>query len=190
TAPLAGLTAVFIFAAQMLNFPVAAGTSGHLLGGALAAILVGPWAGMLVVTVVLTVQALLFADGGLTALGVNVLNMAIVTAVVGWVIFRAGVRFARSAKGAALVAGVAAFVSVPAAALAFVAEYAIGGTAPVSLAAVAAAMGGVHVLIGIGEGIITGLVVGAVLASRPDIVVGVRGTKLAHPVPQAEAVPA
>lgn len=187
-APLAGLTAVFIFAAQMINFPVAAGTSGHLLGGALAAILVGPWAGMLVVTIVLGVQALLFADGGLTALGINVLNMAVVTAVVGWLVFRLGVRFVKTPKGAALVAGVAGFLSVPAAALAFVGEYAIGGTAPVSLTAVAAAMGGVHVLIGIGEGIITGMVVGAVLAARPDIVAGVRGTSLARPVRQSEAV--
>jgi cobalt/nickel transport system permease protein len=189
TAPLAGLTAVFIFAAQMLNFPVAAGTSGHLLGGALAAILVGPWVAMLVVTVVLTVQALLFADGGLSALGINILNMAVVTAVVGWLVFRLGVRFVKSAEGAAVLAGVAAFVSVPASAMAFVAEYALGGTAPVSLSAVAAAMGGVHVLIGIGEGIITGLVVAAVLASRPDIVAGVRGTPLASPRIR-EAVPA
>lgn len=188
TAPLAGLTAVFIFAAQMLNFPVAAGTSGHLLGGALAAILVGPWVAMLVVTVVLTVQALLFADGGLTALGINIINMAIVTAVVGWFVFRVGVRFVKTPKGAAIVAGVAGFVTVPASALAFVAEYAIGGTVPVSLAAVAAAMGGVHVLIGIGEGIITGLVVAAVLASRPDIVAGVRGTQLALPTPRREEV--
>lgn len=187
-APLAGLTAVFVFAAQMINFPVAAGTSGHLLGGALAAILVGPWAGMLVVTVVLVVQALMFADGGLTALGINVLNMAIVTAVVGWLVFRLGVRFVKTPKGAAVIAGVAGFLSVPAAALAFVAEYAIGGTAPVSLTAVAAAMGGVHVLIGIGEGIITGLVVAAVLAARPDIIAGVRGTALAQPVRQSEAV--
>ncbi len=188
TAPLAGLTAVFIFAAQMLNFPVGAGTSGHLLGGALAAILVGPWVAILVVTVVLTVQALLFADGGLTALGINVLNMAIVTVVVGWLVFRLGVRFVKTPKGAAIVAGVAGFVTVPASAMAFVGEYAMGGTAPVSLAAVAAAMGGVHVLIGIGEGIITGLVVAAVLASRPDIVAGVRGTPLAQPVAKPEAV--
>ena len=103
TAPLAGLTAVFIFAAQMINFPVASGTSGHLLGGALAAVLVGPWVGMLVVTVVLVVQALLFADGGLTALGANVLNMAIVATVVGWVVFRLGIRFVRSRSGAAVV---------------------------------------------------------------------------------------
>jgi cobalt/nickel transport system permease protein len=190
TAPLAGLTAVFIFAAQMINFPVAAGTSGHLLGGALAAILVGPWAGMLVITVVLVVQALLFADGGLTAIGINVLNMGIVTVVVGWLVFRLGVRFVRSVKGAAIVAGAAAFISVPVSAMAFVVEYALGGTAPVSLTAVAAAMGGVHVLIGIGEGIITGLVVAAVLAARPDIVAGVAGTPLAQPVARPEVVPA
>ena len=83
SAPLAGLTAAFIFAVQMLNFPVAAGTSGHLLGGALAAILIGPYAGALAVTTVLVVQALLFADGGLTALGLNIINMAFVTTVVG-----------------------------------------------------------------------------------------------------------
>jgi cobalt/nickel transport system permease protein len=188
TAPLAGLAAVFIFAAQMINFPVAAGTSGHLLGGALAAILVGPWAGMLVVTVVLVVQALMFADGGITALGINVLNMAVVTAVVGWVVFRLGARFVRSRRGAVVAAGIAGFVSVPASAMAFVVEYAVGGTAPVSLSAVAAAMGGVHVLIGVGEGIITGMVVGAVLASRPDIVAGVRGTPLARPQALPEAV--
>ncbi len=190
TAPLAGLTAVFIFAAQMINFPVASGTSGHLLGGALAAVLVGPWVGMLVVTVVLVVQALLFADGGLTALGANVLNMAIVATVVGWVVFRLGLKVVKSRSGAAVVAGVAGFVSVPASAMAFVVEFAVGGTAPVSLTAVAAAMGGVHLLIGIGEGEITGLVVAAVLASRPDIVCGVQDTPLAKPVARSEVVAA
>jgi cobalt/nickel transport system permease protein len=190
TAPLAGLTAVFIFAAQMINFPVASGTSGHLLGGALAAVLVGPWVGMLVVTVVLVVQALLFADGGLTALGANVLNMAIVATVVGWVVFRLGLKVVKSRSGAAVVAGVAGFVSVPASAMAFVVEFAVGGTAPVSLTAVAAAMGGVHLLIGIGEGVITGLVVAAVLASRPDIVFGVQDTPLAKPVARSEVVAA
>ena len=133
-------------------------------------------------------QALLFADGGLTALGANVLNMAIVATVVGWLVFRLGVRLVRTRGGAAIVAGIAGFLSVPAAAMAFVLEYAIGGTAPVSLSAVAAAMGGVHLLIGIGEGVITGLVVATVLASRPDIVVGVRGTALAKPVARPEAV--
>ena len=87
-APMAGLVAAFIFAVQMLNFPVAAGTSGHLLGGCLAAILVGPYAGAVAVAVVLVVQALLFADGGLTALGLNVLNMALITSFGGYAIFR------------------------------------------------------------------------------------------------------
>lgn len=188
TAPLAGLTAVVIFAAQMINFPIAAGTSGHLIGGALAAILVGPWVGMLVMTVVLTVQALLFADGGLSALGINLLNLAIVAVIVGWIVFRLGVRMVTSRTGVAVIAGVAGFLSVPASAMAFVAEYALGGTAPVSIATVAAAMGGVHVLIGIVEGIITGLVVASVLRSRPDIVVGVRGTRFAQPQVQPETV--
>ena len=157
---------------------------GAPLSPDLAVMLVQNWRPilpMLVVTVVLTVQALLFADGGLTALGINILNMAVVTAVVGWLVFRVGVRFVQTPKGAALIAGVAAFLSVPAAAMAFTLEYALGGTAPVSLTAVAAAMGGVHLLIGIGEGVITGLVVAAVLASRPDVVAGVRGTPLAQP---------
>lgn len=190
TAPLAGLSAVFIFAAQMVNFPVGAGTSGHLIGAALAAILVGPWAGMLVLTVVLTIQALLFADGGLSALGINVVNLAIVAVLVGWVVFRLGVRFVGTPAGAGVVAGVAGFLSVPAAAMSFVAEYALGGTAPVSLEAVAAAMGGVHLLIGVGEGIITGLVVSAVVASRPDIVVGLRGSRLQPAAATAQVVPA
>lgn len=184
TAPLAGLTAVFIFAAQMINFPVGAGTSGHLIGAALAAILVGPWAAVLVMTVVLVVQALLFADGGLSALGINVLNLAVVAVTVGWLVFRLGVRFTRTPAGVGIVAGIAGFLSVPAAAMAFVGEYALGGTAPVSLAAVAAAMGGVHLLIGVGEGVITGLVISAVVASRPDIVEGLRGTRLAPHSPE------
>ena len=174
TAPLAGLVAVFIFAVQMLNFPVAAGTSGHLLGGALAAILVGPYAGALAVSVVLLVQALLFADGGLSAIGLNVINMAFVTAVVGWVIFRlatkaVGVSLPK-VMGAAFVAGL---VAVPAASLAFVLEYALGGTGTASVGAVTVAMVGTHILIGIGEGVITALVVGAVFVVRPDLVYGV-----------------
>ena len=175
TAPLAGLTAVFVFAAQMVNFPIAAGTSGHLIGAALAAILVGPWVGMLVMAVVISVQALLFADGGLSALGINLLNMAVVAVLVGWVVFRLGARLSRSKAVLTAAAGLAGFFSVLAAAGAFVVEYAIGGTAPVSITAVAAAMGGVHVLIGVVEGVITALVAGAVIASRPDIVAGIHG---------------
>jgi cobalt/nickel transport system permease protein len=175
TAPLAGLVAAFVFAAQMLNFPVAAGTSGHLLGGALAAILVGPYTGALCVAVVLLVQALLFADGGVTALGVNVTTMALLTAVVGYAVFRGLVRVLPYRRSTVVSAAfVAALVSVPVSALGFVGFYALGGTAEVSLATVTAAMIGVHVLIGIGEALITALTVGSVLAVRPDLVAGVR----------------
>lgn len=172
---LAGLTSAFIFAVQMLNFPVASGTSGHLLGGVLAAVLVGPWTGVVCVTVVLVVQSLLFADGGLSALGLNIVNMALVTCLAGWVIFR-GLRWVLPSNqgGVALSAGVAAGLSVVLASLAFALEFALGGTADLSLAALVSAMTGVHVLIGIGEGVITGVVVAAVLATRPDLVVGAR----------------
>ena len=113
---------------QMLNFPVAAGTSGHLLGGALAAVLVGPWAGAVCVAVVLVVQALLFADGGLSALGLNILNMALVGALGGWLVF-AGLRraAARDQSSVAGASGVAAFAAVVLASIAFTVEYAIGG---------------------------------------------------------------
>ncbi|GAA0654741.1 energy-coupling factor ABC transporter permease [Streptomyces malaysiensis subsp. malaysiensis] len=176
TAPLAGLVAAFIFAVQMLNFPVAAGTSGHLLGGALAAILVGPYTGVLCVSVVLLMQGVLFADGGLTALGVNITDMAVVTTVVAYAIFRTIVRLAPHRRRTVTVASfVAALISVPAAAIAFTAIYALGGTADVSIGKVFTAMVGVHVLIGIGEAAITALTVGAVVAVRPDLVYGARG---------------
>jgi cobalt/nickel transport system permease protein len=170
--PLAGLTAAFIFAVQMLNFPVAAGTSGHLLGGALAAVLVGPWTACICVAVVLLVQAL-FADGGLSALGLNVLLIAIVPAFAGWVVFvalRAALPTTRSAIAAA--SGIAAAISVPIAAACFTVLYAIGGTADVAFGSLAVAMIGTHILIGIGEGVITALTVGSVLATRPDLVYG------------------
>ncbi|OUD01778.1 energy-coupling factor ABC transporter permease [Streptomyces swartbergensis] len=176
TAPLAGLVAAFIFAVQMLNFPVAAGTSGHLLGGALAAILVGPYTGVLCVSVVLLMQGILFADGGLTALGVNITNMAIVTTVVAYALFRGLVKvLPRTRRSVTVASFVAALVSVPAAALAFTLMYAIGGTTDVSIGKVATAMVGVHVLIGIGEAAITALTVGSVIAVRPDLVYGARG---------------
>ncbi|MFI1849739.1 energy-coupling factor ABC transporter permease [Streptomyces sp. NPDC020480] len=176
TAPLAGLVAAFIFAVQMLNFPVAAGTSGHLLGGALAAILVGPYTGVLCVSVVLLMQGVLFADGGLTALGVNITDMAVVTTVVAYAVFRGLLKLAPKRRRSVTVASfVAALVSVPAAAVAFTGIYALGGTAHVSLDKVFTAMVGVHVLIGIGEAAITALTVGAVVAVRPDLVHGARG---------------
>jgi cobalt/nickel transport system permease protein len=168
--PLLGVTAAFVFAAQMLNFPVAAGTSGHLLGGALAAVLAGPYTAVLAMTVVLLIQALLFADGGLTALGVNIVLMGIVTAAVGWAVFRLVVRLLPRGRPAVVAGSFAgALVSVPASALVFTLLFWIGGTAPIEVGTVAAAMGGVHVLIGIGEAVITAAAVSAVLASRPDV---------------------
>lgn len=174
TAPLAGLVAVFIFAMQMLNFPVAAGTSGHLLGGALAVILIGPYAGALAVSVVILVQGLLFADGGLSAIGLNIINMGLVTAVVGWFVFRGLVKVIGVSRPKVMAAAfVAGLVTVPVSALAFVLEYAIGGTGTVPVSTVTFAMVGVHIVIGIGEGLITALTVGAVFLVRPDLVYGV-----------------
>jgi len=172
--PLAGLTAAFVFAVQMLNFPVAAGTSGHLLGGVLAAILVGPWAGALCVAVVLVVQAF-FADGGITALGLNILDMGFVTALGGYAIFAGLRRVLPNERSSVIVAsGIAAGASVVLAALAFFLQFAIGGTVDIPLGSVFAAMVGVHALIGVGEGVITAATVGLVLSVRPDLVYGAR----------------
>jgi cobalt/nickel transport system permease protein len=172
-APLAGLVAAYIFAVQMLNFPVAAGTSGHLLGGVLAAVLVGPWAGAICVAVVLLVQAVLFADGGLTALGLNITNMAIVGVFGGWAVFWLLRRALPATKASVVVSsGIAAGISVVLAASAFVLEYALGGTGGASVGTVLMAMVGTHALIGVGEGVITALTVGVVLGVRPDLVHG------------------
>jgi cobalt/nickel transport system permease protein len=175
TAPMAGLVATFVFAAQMINFPVGAGTSGHLMGGALAAVLVGPWTAVLCLSVVLLVQGLLMADGGITALGTNITLIGIVTVVVGWGVFVA-LRALLPARLSlvAPAAAVGALVSVPVAALVFTGLFAIGGQAPVDLGAVAAAMLGWHTVIGIGEAVVTGLVVGSVVRARPDLVHGAR----------------
>ncbi len=173
--PLAGLTAAFVFAVQMLNFPVAGGTSGHLLGGVLAAVLVGPWVGTLCVSVVLTVQCLLFADGGVSALGLNIVNMAMVGAFGGYAAFLLIKKLLPRSKGSVTTAaGLAAGLAPPLAALVFTLEYAIGGNGAASVGTVAAAMLGVHVVIGIGEGIITAMAVGSVLAARPDLVWGAK----------------
>lgn len=172
-APLAGLVATFVFAAQMINFPVAGGTSGHLLGGALAAVLVGPWTATLCVTVVLLVQALVFADGGLTALGTNITLMALVGVWVGWGVFAMARAVLPSRGGSVPVAAaVGALVSVPAAAAVFAGLFLVGGTAPVDAGGLFAAMIGWHLVIGIGEAVITGLVVSAVMGVRPDLVRG------------------
>lgn len=173
TTPMAGLTATFVFAAQMINFPVAGGTSGHLLGGALAAVLVGPWTATLCVTVVLLVQALVFADGGLTALGTNITLIALVGVWVGWGVFAMARAVLPSRGGSVPVAAaVGALVSVPAAAAVFAGLFLVGGTAPVDAGGLFAAMIGWHLVIGIGEAVITGLVVSAVMGVRPDLVRG------------------
>lgn len=178
TAPLAGLTATFIFAVQMLNFPVAAGTSGHLLGGALAAVLVGPYAATLSLTVVLLMQGLLFADGGLTAIGLNVFNMAIIGVWAGYGAFLLLQKILPSSKFSTTIsAGLAGLLSVPAAAAGFVLQYSIGANATFSVSAVLTAMISTHILIGIGEALITAFAVGAVLASRSDLVYGYKGEK-------------
>ena len=183
TAPLAGLVATFVFAAQMINFPVGAGTSGHLMGGALAAVLVGPWTGILCLSVVLLVQALLFADGGITALGTNVVLIGVVGVVVGTLVFR-GLQavLPKRVSLVAPLAAVGALLSVPVASLVFVGLYAVGGAAPVPLDDLAAAMVGWHTLIGVGEAVITGLVVGSIVAVRPDLVHGARRVLARRPV--------
>jgi cobalt/nickel transport system permease protein len=173
--PLCGLVAAFVFAVQMLNFPVATGTSGHLLGGVLAAVLVGPWAAVICVSVVLLVQGVVFADGGLTALGLNIINMTLVTSLGGYAVFL-GVRMLapRTKSGVVVASGIAAGLAVVLASIAFTIEYAMGGVGNASVSTVFAAMVGVHTLIGIGEGVITAFTVAAVLAARPDLVYGAR----------------
>jgi cobalt/nickel transport system permease protein len=172
---MAGLVATFVFAGQMINFPVGLGTSGHLMGGALAAVLVGPWSAVLCLSVVLVVQALLMADGGITALGTNITLIGLVTTAVGWAVF-VTLRWLLPKRPASVApaAAIGAALSVPAAAAAFTVLFAVGGTAAVDLDAVMTAMLAWHSVIGIGEGLITGLVVASVVAVRPDLVHGAR----------------
>lgn len=150
----------------MLNYPVASGTSGHLMGGALAAALVGPWLGMLSVTVVLLVQSLAFADGGITALGTIVLLMAVIGTLVGWAVTRGSLALLRG-RAAPLAAGAGALASVPVSAAVFVGLFAAGGTVSVPVGELASQMLGVHLLIGAGEALITAGVVALVLAVAP-----------------------
>ncbi|BAY33887.1 cobalt transport protein CbiM [Tolypothrix tenuis PCC 7101] len=171
-APVLGLTTAFIFAAQMVNFPVAGGTSGHLLGGTLAAVILGsPWAGALCIATVLIIQAVLFADGGITALGANILNMAFIGVWVGWGLTQTLQRLLGGSKQRLpLAAGIAAGISVVVAAIACALELALSGTA--SIAVVLPAMTGTHILIGIGEGLITGSVLVYLARQRPDLLPG------------------
>ena len=163
--PLMGVMAAFIFAAQMINFPVAGGTSGHLLGGALAAIILGPWAGMLVMTAVIAVQALLFQDGGLLVMGANIMNMGLITAAIGYGLYRSVSGQSRTVKLG--VAGVAAWLSVMAGALLTALQLWLSGTSELGI--VIPAMLGVHAIIGLGEAFITVSALAFILQTRPDL---------------------
>jgi cobalamin biosynthesis protein CbiM len=157
----------------MINFPVAAGTSGHLLGAALATALVGPHAATLALTVVLGVQALLFADGGLSALGLNIFNISILAVWVSHFLFKSLQKiFSKSKFGVTVAATVAAYVSVPVAAIGFSIQYALGGTGTISATTVTSAMVGTHLLIGLGEALITFVTISSILTTRSDLVYG------------------
>lgn len=184
--PLVGVLAAFIFAAQMLNFPVAGGTSGHFLGAALAAVLLGPWLACLVMFVVITFQAFGFADGGITALGANTANMGVFGALLAAALISAATKAAPKTRGAFLgIVGVVAWLAVMAGAAATSFELAISGTVP--LGTVLPAMLGVHTLIGLGEAAITVAAVSAILASRPDLIAIGRPKLEAPPPPPAPA---
>ncbi|MCB0062304.1 MAG: PDGLE domain-containing protein [Caldilineaceae bacterium] len=166
--PLLGVLAAFIFAAQAINFPVAGGTSGHLLGGALAAIVLGPWAAVLVMTAVIALQGLLFQDGGLLVMGWNIMNMGILTAFTGHLVYTLIKRILGSEQRSLLIAGaIGAWLSVEVGAIATAIQLGISGTTPLNIAL--PAMGGVHALIGIGEALITVGALALILRSRPDL---------------------
>ena len=168
---LTGMMSALIFVLQMINFPIAAGTSGHLLGGALAVIVLGPSLGVICISIVVVIQSLLFADGGLSALGVNVLNMAIITSLTGWFTITLWKKLFGESQFT-LISGsvIAGLLSVVFSSIAFVLEYAIGGTVSVPLGNVLIAMISTHLLIGLGEGIITALIVSLLLRVRSDLV--------------------
>lgn len=183
-APMAGLVAAFIFAVQMLNFPVLPGVSGHLLGGALAAALVGPWVGALCVSVVLIVQALIFADGGLSALGLNISNMALLGTAVGFLVLVGLMKLLpRTAAGVGFAVFLASVLSVVLASQGFVLQFFLGGDIPLDIGygQISATLAGVHALIGIGEGLIAAVTVTTVAKVRPDLVYALRGERLAAP---------
>lgn len=181
-APMAGLVAAFIFAVQMLNIQVLPGVSGHLLGGTLAVILVGPWVGALCVATVLLVQALVFADGGLTAIGLNITNMALLGTAAAYLLVALLLRILpRTTGGLGATALIASVVGVVVAAMGFVVEYALGGTTELSLGAIAATMAGTHTLIGVVEGLIAASTVVTVAKVRPDLVYALRAFR-AQPI--------
>jgi cobalt/nickel transport system permease protein len=166
--PLMGVLAAFIFAGQMLNFPVAGGTSGHLLGAALAAILLGPWAAALIMSCVLIAQSLIFQDGGLLALGANIFNMGIVASFSGYYLYRLVILLLGDARKAKVIGGfIGAWGSVFLASIACAIELAVSGASPIK--AVLPAMAGFHAIIGIGEGFITMAAISLVITARADL---------------------
>jgi len=168
---LTGMMSALIFVLQMINFPVAAGTSGHLLGGALAVIVLGPRLGLICLSVVVIIQSLLFADGGLSALGVNVLNMAIVTSATSWFIVKYWIKFIGKNKTSIVsVSVLAGILSVVFSSIAFTIQYAIGGTISIPVGTVLLAMVTTHFIIGFGEGIITALIITLLIRVRPDLI--------------------
>jgi cobalt/nickel transport system permease protein len=174
--PLVGVTAAFIFAAQMINFPVAGGTSGHFLGAALAAILLGPWISFIIITLVLVLQCLGFADGGLTALGSNVLNMGLIGGVGVYYLFRLFQKLLpKTSRGFLTASALASWCSVFLASFACAVELALSGTSPAKI--VIPAMAGFHALIGIGEALITTAILSAVLAARADLIRSWKGPR-------------
>ena len=168
---LTGMMTALIFVLQMINFPVAAGTSGHLLGGALAVIVLGPRLGLICLSVVVIIQSLLFADGGLSALGINVMNMAIVTSVTAWVVVKYWIKFiGKTSSSLIIVSVLSGIVSVVFSSIAFMVQYILGGTISIPVGTVLIAMISVHFLIGFGEGVITALIVGLLIRVRPDLI--------------------
>ncbi len=166
--PLMGVTAAFIFAAQMINFPVIGGTSGHLLGAVLAAILLGPWAGTLVMASVIAVQSLLFGDGGILAMGANIVNMGIVGTMGGYAIYRTACTLLGGEERSRLpAAAIAAWSAVMLGAAATSVELAVSGTT--TLAVVLPAMLGTHAIIGLGEALITVGALTLIRSARPDL---------------------
>jgi cobalt/nickel transport system permease protein len=166
--PLLGVMAAFIFAAQMFNFPVAGGTSGHLLGGVLAAVLLGPWAGTLVMTAVVVVQALVYQDGGLVVLGANIFNMGIVGTFAGYWLYRAiAAALGGEERGRLPAAGIAAWAAVVGGSVTMSLQLAASGVTPLGIAL--PVMVGTHALIGIGEALITVAALGFIAATRADL---------------------
>ncbi len=167
--PLMGVTAAFIFAAQMINFPVVGGTSGHFLGAVFSSVLLGPWASLIIMTIVLVVQCLGFADGGLTAIGSNIFNMGVIGALGGYGIFSfIYTLLQKSRKGFFIALAISSWFSIVMGASAAAVELAISGTSPLKIAL--PAMAGIHAIIGVGEAIITTAAISLILKTRPDLV--------------------